>query len=93
MSTVLPDGDARSSLSLAYSGRVDLSVGVRRDELWWDIDGGTGDRHRICFDGEWWGTENVRPRDLHGMSAALLKGCDRWHHYVVTCMSVIEVVK
>jgi hypothetical protein len=52
----------------------------------WDLDGGTGDRHRIILDeqGQWWGWENVTPRDLKSIAAALLDGRSKFHHYAVS---------
>lgn len=33
--------------------------------------------------GEWWGWENVKPRDLRSLSAALLAGARQWHGYSI----------
>jgi hypothetical protein len=57
------------------------------NERWWDLDGGFCDQHRICFDGEWWGWENVSPRDPHGLWRELLQGASRWHHYEITALN------
>lgn len=53
---------------------------------WWVLDGGVGDHHRIMQDaeGNYWGWENVRPRDPVYLFRALEAGIDKWHGYVVT---------
>lgn len=53
-------------------------------ERWWELDGGRCDNHRICFDGEWWGWENLNPPDLKALAPALLQGAPRWNHYAIT---------
>lgn len=51
----------------------------------WDLDGGTGDRHRVLLDewGELWGWENVTPRDKNTVKEALLASVSQWRHYTV----------
>jgi hypothetical protein len=50
---------------------------------WWEIDGGVGDFHTVMLDanGTWWGCENISPRDVPGLTRALLGGVNRWHSY------------
>jgi hypothetical protein len=54
----------------------------------WDLDGGTGDRHRVMLDdnGDLWGWENVSPRDKKAIEEALLAGFSRFHHYTVSAV-------
>ena len=62
-------------------------------DRYWDLDGGPGDRHRILLDekGEWWGWENVNPRDKYRLTEALLRGATRWNHYTVTALEASAV--
>lgn len=40
----------------------------------------------FCFDGEWWGWENVTPRDKNALARALSSGVSQYHHYAVTVL-------
>ena len=54
-------------------------------DRWWILDGGAADHHTVLRDkdGQWWGWENVRPRDLQGIQNALLRDETQWHHYAI----------
>lgn len=51
----------------------------------WFLDGGIGNRHYVQFDGEWWGLENVLPRDLsrRELQQALMHGASQWREFVI----------
>jgi hypothetical protein len=48
------------------------------------LDGGTGNNHAVEFDGEWWGIENILPRELHhDLKRALLSGAKQWREFPI----------
>lgn len=50
----------------------------------WELDNGPCDNHIVEFDGQWWGYENVHPREAHPeLFAALKGGVTTWRGYRV----------